>query len=201
MSQYPWHGRVDCAVGLTQPGKWDCTPDSSTRRSVLGSVSLPTQGRLKFSNLPSVCSVSSFFQCRFCKCDVLNLSVCPAFLILPRTQEFFIHSNHLSLNFGDKCWSACQDLPEVFRTNILTELRWIKYISKYLTLSCALGNISGNSIPELDGPNYWLTRLHPETSEKITEASEYFAKSLLSVLGEDMFIQETMRSHNIVCKK
>lgn len=39
-----------------------------------------------------------------------------------------------------------------------------------------------------------MPTLYPETSEKKIWASEYFAKSLVAVLGEHMFIQEIRKS-------
>lgn len=39
-----------------------------------------------------------------------------------------------------------------------------------------------------------MPTLYPKTSEKKIQASEHFAKLLVAVLVEDMFIQEIMKS-------
>lgn len=52
----------------------------------------------------------------------------------------------------------------------------------------------GKSAPELAGPNGRMPTLHPASSEKETQTSEYFSKSPVTVLVEDMFIQEIMKS-------
>lgn len=52
----------------------------------------------------------------------------------------------------------------------------------------------GKSAADLAGTNCRMPTLYPETLEKKIQASEYFAKSPVAVLVEDMFIQEIMES-------
>jgi len=46
-----------------------------------------------------------------------------------------------------------------------------------------------------------MPTLYPANSEKKIQASEYFAKSLVAVLEEDVFIQEIMKSAQYFLKE
>lgn len=56
-----WKNRLLYAIELAQSRWWGWMPASSTRNSMPGSIPLPTQGRLKFSNPPIACPVNSLF--------------------------------------------------------------------------------------------------------------------------------------------